>query len=215
MKRALKSARQAGWHLRESLGHGYGRAFCRRVERGAPVCKIIVDTTPKNPQDRAKDLVRAIRDCPHHFADVSVDLSHAGDLLAGAEKLLDAAEDFLDAEEAQSMAADAWQRAQDLLDTAVDNAEEVEHIMATAQEFDDEARQLTRSGWVRGSEVAGPGGSPGVYVAGAEERVDEASGVVAEVPDPENPILIALKSRLDIARRRIADVRLRLGHRGP
>ncbi|GAB7037637.1 MULTISPECIES: hypothetical protein [Catenuloplanes] len=215
MKQALKDARLAGWHLRETAGHGYGRAFCRRVERGGAVCKIIIDTTPRNPEARAKDLVRAIRDCPHHFADLTVDLSYADNLLSGADRLLDAAEYFLDAEEARSIAGDAWQRAQELLDTAAGNADEVARVMATAQEFDDEARHLTEKGWIRGAESGIPDGAPHTYVAGAEQRTDEATSLVAEAIDHEDPIVGTLRERLSDTRTRIADVRLRLGHGTP
>lgn len=212
VKQALKDARQAGWHLRETLGHGYGRVFCRRVERGGAVCKVIIDTTPRNPEARAKDLVRAIRDCPHHFADLTVDLSYAEDLLSGADRLLDAAECFLDADEAQSIAGDAWQRAQELLDSAAGNADEVTRIMATAQTFDDEARSLTEKGWRRGAEGGIPHGAPHTYVAGAEQRTEEATGLVAEVTNQEDPVVSTLRGRLADIRTRIADVRLRLGY---
>jgi len=87
--------------------------------------------------------------------------------------------------------------------------------MALAQEFEDEARRLTQTGWIRGIEVAGVDESAVHYVAGAEERVEEASGVVAEAPNQEDPALLTLQDRVGTTKRRIADIRLRLGHDSP
>jgi hypothetical protein len=212
---AIDVARAAGWHLRRTRGHGYGRAFCRRAERGGAVCKIIIDTTPKGPENRANDLRRAVRDCPHHFADQTSDLSYASALLDGADALLEAAEALLDAEAASNDATDAWQKAQDLLDVAESNADEADRVMEIAQKFEDEARRLTQSGWLRGLEASGVEGPPSAYVIGAEERATEASGVVAGAANQEDPTLIGLKGRVGVTKGRIADVRLRLGHGGP
>ena len=215
MRDAIDQARQSGWQLRKTVGHGYGRIFCRRVEPGGAVCKVPIFTTPQRPEDRAKDIVRAIRDCPHHYADQTANLSYADDLITGAEKLLDAAENFLKAELALAGASDAWQRAQDLLDLAMADAEEVQRIMVVAQEFDEEARTFTQRGWIRGSEAGGTDGSPSTYVAIAQERAEEASGVVAQVPDRDDPVLIALQGRLTFTNGRIADIRLRLSPSKP
>lgn len=173
----------AGWHLRQTRGHGYGRVFCRRAERGSAVCKVILNTTPERPENHAKDFRRAIRDCPHHFADQSSDLNYAHRLLDGADKLLNAADDLLHGELLQDDSREAWLRAQDLLDAAEVNAAEVERMMDLAQEFDDEARRLTHSSWIAGTEVSGVEGTAITYTAGAEERVNEAGVVAARMPN--------------------------------
>ncbi|WP_127502443.1 hypothetical protein [Actinoplanes solisilvae] len=215
MRESIEHARRSGWHLRQTVGHGYGRIFCRRVERGGAVCKVSIFTTPQRPGDRAKDIARAVRDCPHHFADQTADLKYADDLIDSAERLLDAAENFLDAEAASVSAAEIWRKAEDLIDLALMDTEEVERIMAVAREFDLEARSLTRQGWNRGTEAGVTEGAPSSYVAAAEKRTEEASGVVAQAPHQEDPKLVALKVKLIATKGRIADVRLRFGHGRP
>jgi len=210
MRDAIESARAAGWHLRQTRGHGYGRGFCRRVARGGVVCKVIINTTPQRPEDRARDLVRAIRDCPHNVADQAGALAHAAHLLSGADKLVDAAEDLLDAEIAADDAEQAWGRAQDLLDVAVSSTDEVDRMMAAAQQFESEARRLAQSGWIRGAEASGGASSPSAFLVGAETRVEQASQIVVGVPRQEDPALAGLKSRVEAVKGRIAVLRLRL-----
>ncbi|MEV6342942.1 hypothetical protein [Actinoplanes sp. NPDC051851] len=213
MREAIDRARRGGWHLRKTLGHGFGRIFCRRVEPGGAVCKVPIFTTPQRPEDRAKDILRAFRDCPHHHADQTTDLSYAHGLVDGAEKLLDAAEDFLDAEEATAGSEEAWQKAQDLLALATVSAEEVDRIMEIAQKFDAEARTLTQRGWVRGAEAGGSDGSPGSYVTLAEERMEEAADVADKARNRHDPTLITLKARVVATKGRIVSLRLRLDPR--
>jgi hypothetical protein len=209
---ALKAARKAGWHMRQTLGHGYGRVFCRRVDRGGDACKVIIDTTPRNPESRAKDVLRQVRDCHHRYIEQDSDLDSALGLLDGADRLLDAAEDLLDAEAAEVDAQERWQRAEELLDVAEENAQEFEHLLAEATRFDEEARKLSESAWLKGAEVVGPDGGASAYVGGAQERVSQAGQIVAGVPHPTDPRVDALAARCVEIMTRIVEVRLRLGH---
>ncbi|WP_092541366.1 hypothetical protein [Actinoplanes derwentensis] len=210
MRDAVEVARSAGWHLRQTRGHGYGRAFCRRADRGSAVCKVIINTTPERPENHGKDFRRAVRDCPHHFADQSSDLNHAHRLLDGADKLLNAAEGLIEGEARRHDSQKAWLRAQELLTEAEVNAAEVERVMDLAQQFDEEARRLTHGSWIAGMEVSGADGTATTYTAGAEERVTEASGVAARIPNQEDPKLVALKGRVVTVKGRITQVKLHL-----
>ncbi|MHB8284235.1 MAG: hypothetical protein ACYDD1_06115 [Caulobacteraceae bacterium] len=54
-------AETRGWTLRQ-MGH-WGRLFCTQGDRAG--CQVGVSGTPRNAQDHAKQLKRAIDRCPH------------------------------------------------------------------------------------------------------------------------------------------------------
>ncbi|MFJ8833255.1 hypothetical protein [Micromonospora aurantiaca] len=212
LREAAARLRSAGWHLKQTTSHGFARAFCRRTDDN-DACKVIIDTTPQDPESRAKDMDRALRDCKHRFSDQADDLRYASELLDGAQQLLDAVEDLLDAEAVSNDAMEAWQRAEELLEVAEENAAEFERVAALAAKFDEEARRLTEAGWLKGVEIAGPDASIAGYVSSADERTLQAGRVVAEAPYHADPALLALQERHVGTKGRIILVRERLGHK--
>ncbi|MEU4555743.1 hypothetical protein [Micromonospora violae] len=157
-------------------------------------------------------MLRQIRDCHHRYAEQDSDLVAAAGLLDGADRLLEAAEDMLDAEAAGYDAAERMQRAEDLLECAEESTQEFEQILAEASSFEEEARRLSESGWLKGTEILGLDAGANTYVAGAQERVSEAGQIVTGVPHPTDPRLVVLIDRCSYTRTRISAVRLRLGH---
>ena len=58
---AVSSAESKGWRWRK-MGH-WGRLFCPHADRDG--CQVGVNGTPKNPEDHAKQIGRAVDRCPH------------------------------------------------------------------------------------------------------------------------------------------------------
>lgn len=58
---AIAYALDRGWTFRE-MGH-FGRLFCPHADRDG--CQVGVNGTPKNAEDHAKQIRRAIDRCPH------------------------------------------------------------------------------------------------------------------------------------------------------
>ncbi|MDH2347257.1 hypothetical protein [Bradyrhizobium sp. SSUT77] len=54
-------AEEIGWRWRK-MGH-WGRLFCAHAGRDG--CQVGVNGTPKNPEDHARQVMRAITRCPH------------------------------------------------------------------------------------------------------------------------------------------------------
>lgn len=54
-------AESIGWRWRK-MGH-WGRLFCSHAGRDG--CQVGVNGTPKNPEDHARQVMRAIGRCPH------------------------------------------------------------------------------------------------------------------------------------------------------
>jgi hypothetical protein len=59
---AIEYAIGRGWNFRE-MAH-FGRLFCPRADRDG--CQIGVNGTPRNPEDHAKQIRRAVDRCPHY-----------------------------------------------------------------------------------------------------------------------------------------------------
>ncbi|MEV0731297.1 hypothetical protein [Polymorphospora sp. NPDC050346] len=209
-RNAFRVARKAGWHFRGTLGHGFGRAYCGRVDRGGEVCKVIVNSTPKDPESRVKDLLRAVRDCPHRYAGQTSQLGLAGRLLDDADRLLDAAERMVAADLAARRAGDRLRRAEELVQLAEENADEFDRLLREAADFEAEARELTQAGWSEGAEIIGPAADVRAYLVGAEDRARHAGQMVGAAPCPTDPRIGELAARCRLTKNRISAVRLRL-----
>lgn len=57
----VADAESKGWRWRK-MGH-WGRLFCPHAGRDG--CQVGVNGTPKNPEDHARQVMRAIARCPH------------------------------------------------------------------------------------------------------------------------------------------------------
>lgn len=55
-------AEENGWRIvKGKKGHAWGRMYC---PYGNPECAISIYSTPRNPENHAKNLIRAIHKCP-------------------------------------------------------------------------------------------------------------------------------------------------------
>jgi hypothetical protein len=56
-----------GWTCQKAgpRAHTWGRLYCPHSDRTG--CVRAIYSTPKNPEDHAKDIRRAIDRCPHHL----------------------------------------------------------------------------------------------------------------------------------------------------
>lgn len=60
---AVAYAELNGWTVKLSNGHAWGRLLCAFHDRDG--CMLSVWSTPRNAQNHAKDLIRAVNRCPH------------------------------------------------------------------------------------------------------------------------------------------------------
>jgi hypothetical protein len=62
---AIEYALRQGWTLQKAgpRAHVWGRLYCPRNDRSG--CIRAVYSTPRHPEDHAKDLERAVDRCPH------------------------------------------------------------------------------------------------------------------------------------------------------
>jgi hypothetical protein len=62
---ALKYAEDLGWRVKKSKGHAHcwGMMYCPRNARDG--CKVGINSTPKNPQNHARQLRSEIDLCDH------------------------------------------------------------------------------------------------------------------------------------------------------
>jgi hypothetical protein len=60
---AVKYAERRGWRVEMSAGHAWGRLFCPRHDRDG--CQFSVWSTPRNPENHAKQIRRRVDACPH------------------------------------------------------------------------------------------------------------------------------------------------------
>ncbi|MDA2931148.1 hypothetical protein MYX84_14585 [Acidobacteria bacterium AH-259-O06] len=65
IRAAIEYALNHGWTLRKSgpRTHIWGRLYCPQRDRTG--CARAVYSTPKHPEDHAKDIRRAVDRCPH------------------------------------------------------------------------------------------------------------------------------------------------------
>jgi hypothetical protein len=60
---AIRYAEQLGWRVVISNGHAWGRLFCPFASREG--CIVSVWSTPKVPENHARQIRRVIDMCPH------------------------------------------------------------------------------------------------------------------------------------------------------
>ena len=59
---AIAAAEHAGWTVHLSKGHAWGHLYCPLSTREG--CIVAVWSTPRNPENHAKGIVRAVKRCP-------------------------------------------------------------------------------------------------------------------------------------------------------
>lgn len=64
VEEALAEAEEKGWRFRK-MGH-WGRIFCPQADREG--CQFGISGTPRNAENHAKQLRRAVDRCPHRDA---------------------------------------------------------------------------------------------------------------------------------------------------
>jgi len=69
IREAIKYAEQHGWNFEKSRGHIYGTLRC--PTHGG--CRQPVYSTPKHPEDHAKDIRKVVDRCPHQAANGETD----------------------------------------------------------------------------------------------------------------------------------------------
>lgn len=68
IERAVQYAEKLGWRVVLSNGHAWGRLFCPFSTRDG--CIISVWSTPKGPENHARQVRNKIDNCPHREGDV-------------------------------------------------------------------------------------------------------------------------------------------------
>jgi len=63
IERAIQAAESIGWRVEMSSGHAWGHLLC--PERTREGCIVAVWSTPRNPENHARHLLREIDLCPH------------------------------------------------------------------------------------------------------------------------------------------------------
>lgn len=62
---AVQYAESKGWRFKDpgASAHAWGRLLCGEATREG--CQLSVWSTPKNPENHAKQIKRAVDSCPH------------------------------------------------------------------------------------------------------------------------------------------------------
>ena len=63
---AVRYATDRSWTLRLTRGHAWGRLFCPGGSRGD--CRLSVWSTPRDPENHAKQIRRQVDRCAHGYA---------------------------------------------------------------------------------------------------------------------------------------------------
>ena len=63
IKAAIQHAEELGWRVSVGGSHAWGFLWCLHHERDG--CRVRVNSTPKNPEAHARQLIRDIDNCPH------------------------------------------------------------------------------------------------------------------------------------------------------
>ena len=65
IRAAIGYAVKNGWMLKKAnaRAHIWGRLYC--TQRSRDGCSKAIYSTPRNPEDHAKDILRAVERCPH------------------------------------------------------------------------------------------------------------------------------------------------------
>lgn len=63
IEEAVQYAEQRGWRVEMSSGHAWGRLYCPKSTREG--CIVSVWSTPRVPENHARQIRKAIDTCPH------------------------------------------------------------------------------------------------------------------------------------------------------
>ncbi|MDA1015105.1 MAG: hypothetical protein O3A00_11720 [Planctomycetota bacterium] len=65
LREAIKYAEESGWRIVKGgpRSHAWGMMYCQFAGREG--CRETINSTPRNPENHAKDLRRAVDQCPH------------------------------------------------------------------------------------------------------------------------------------------------------
>lgn len=63
IERAVRHAESLGWRVFMSQGHAWGHLLCPLTTRDG--CRVSVWSTPRNPENHARQIQREIDLCPH------------------------------------------------------------------------------------------------------------------------------------------------------
>jgi hypothetical protein len=65
IRAAIKYAESKGWRVVKASAHAHiwGKLYCPSGRRGG--CIVHVYSTPRNPENHAKDIRAEVDDCPH------------------------------------------------------------------------------------------------------------------------------------------------------
>jgi len=65
IREAIKYAQQRGWAFRKaaSRAHIFGKLYCPRQRRDG--CRMNVYSTPRKPEEHARQIIRRVNACPH------------------------------------------------------------------------------------------------------------------------------------------------------
>jgi hypothetical protein len=64
IEEAVQTAEALGWRVFVGGSHRWGFLYCPEETRAG--CKVGVDSTPQNPENHARRILRQINACPHH-----------------------------------------------------------------------------------------------------------------------------------------------------
>lgn len=63
IEKVVQYAESLGWRFRAGSGHAWAYLYCRQADRTG--CKVGVWSTPKNPENHARQIRRQVDSCPH------------------------------------------------------------------------------------------------------------------------------------------------------
>ena len=63
IEEVIRYAEKLGWTVKLTKGHGWGSLYCPKSSREG--CIVFVWSTPRRPQDHAKDIRRDVNRCEH------------------------------------------------------------------------------------------------------------------------------------------------------
>lgn len=71
IEKVVAYAESQGWRLVPVKGHAWGCLYCPRDDRTG--CRVSVWSTPRNPENHARQIRRQVDSCPHMLNSESVD----------------------------------------------------------------------------------------------------------------------------------------------
>jgi hypothetical protein len=72
IEKVVAYAESLDWRVIEGSGHAWAYLYCPRADRSG--CKVGVWSTPKNPENHARQVRRQVDSCPHRSkADIAED----------------------------------------------------------------------------------------------------------------------------------------------